>query len=400
MDVRFLGTAGPAGWPEPGCRCASCRRAAAGGGRAPGGVVVDGRLRIDPGRPPAGGGPRYRIEPVPGGWDVTGPDGGRLLIAAAPGQVPRPPAGTPPFDLVLLDLLAGPAQLGALRAQGLAGPAATAAVLWADHRITSEAELARRCGLWRAAVPGDGATLSTGRAAGQVPASPATASPAPADAGPPGPGPHRTLVLGGARSGKSREAELRLAAEARVTYLAAGPWPDGAGPAADGPDADPEWARRVAAHRAARPAWWPTVESTDVAGALRRLDGAVLVDGIGTWLTAVITEAGAWPEPGAGPARPGSVSRDAGGGGTEGRIPGHQDPAGLVAARVDELIAAWRQTSARVVAVSDQVGDGVVPATPSGRLFRDQLGWLNQRLAAESEETVLVVAGRVLSLPG
>jgi adenosylcobinamide kinase / adenosylcobinamide-phosphate guanylyltransferase len=375
MDVRFLGTGGAAGWPEPGCRCASCRRAAAGGGRRPGGVLVDGQLRIDPGQPPRGAPPGYRVAPVPGGWDVTGPDGGRLLIAGAPGHVPSPPAGTLPFHLLLLDMLAGPAQLGALRAQGLAGPGAVAAVRFADHRISSGPELARRAALWRAAVPGDGDTL---RAAASGP------GPGPD----PGRGPHRTLVLGGARSGKSREAELRLAAEPQVTYLAAGPWPDGAGPAAGGPGADPEWARRVAAHRAARPAWWPTVESADVAGALGRLDGAVLVDGIGTWLTAVMTEAGAWPEPGA----PGPAAGP--------QVPGPADPAALVAARVDELVAAWRQTAARVVAVSDQVGAGVVPATPAGRLFRDQLGWLNQRLAAESEETVLVVAGRVLSLPG
>jgi adenosylcobinamide kinase / adenosylcobinamide-phosphate guanylyltransferase len=397
MDVLFLGTGGPAGWPEPGCRCASCRRAADGGGRRPGGVLVDGQLRIDPGQPPRGAPDGYRIEPVPGGWDITGPDGGRLLIAGGPGQVPRPPAGTLPFDLLLLDMLAEPAQLGALRAQGLAPAGATAAVRWADHRISAERELARRAGLWRVAVPGDGGTLRAGPGPGAAP----QAGPAvwPADLGAAG-GPHRTLVLGGARSGKSREAELRLAAEPRVTYLAAGPWPDGAGPAAAGPGADLEWARRVAAHRAARPAWWPTVESADVAGALGRLDGAVLVDGIGTWLTAVMTEAGAWPEPGAGPARPGSVGPVAAGPGTESQISGHQDPAGRVAARVDELIAAWRQASARVVAVSDQVGSGVVPATAAGRLFRDQLGWLNQRLAAESEETVLVVAGRVLSLPG
>jgi adenosylcobinamide kinase / adenosylcobinamide-phosphate guanylyltransferase len=378
MDVRFLGTGGPAGWPEPGCRCASCRRAAAGGGRRAGGVLVDGQLRIDPGQPPRGVPDGCRIEPVPGGWDITGRGGGRLLIAGGQGQVPRPPAGTLPFHLLLLDMLAEPAQLGALRAQGLAPAGATAAVLWADHRISSERELARRAGLWRVTVPGDGGTLAAGRRPGAAPA---------------GGGPHRTLVLGGARSGKSREAELRLAAEPQVTYLAAGPWPDGAAPAAAGPGADPEWARRVAAHRAARPAWWPTVESADVAGALGRLDGAVLVDGIGTWLTAVMTEAGAWPEPGAGPARPGKVSPVAG-------SPDPGGPAGLVAARVDELIAAWRQTSARVVAVSDQVGSGVVPATAAGRLFRDQLGWLNQRLAAESEEAVLVVAGRVVSLPG
>ena len=62
---------------------------------------------------------------------------------------------------------------------------------------------------------------------------------------------------------------------------------------------------------------------------------------------------------------------------------------------MDDLIGAWRQAPARIVAVSDEVGSGVVPATRSGRLFRDRLGQLNQRLAAESEEVVLVVAGRI-----
>jgi adenosylcobinamide kinase/adenosylcobinamide-phosphate guanylyltransferase len=52
-----------------------------------------------------------------------------------------------------------------------------------------------------------------------------------------------------------------------------------------------------------------------------------------------------------------------------------------------------------VVAVSDEVGSGVHPPTEAGRLFRDQLGWLNQRLAAESDEVVLVVAGRPMALP-
>jgi adenosylcobinamide kinase/adenosylcobinamide-phosphate guanylyltransferase len=99
----------------------------------------------------------------------------------------------------------------------------------------------------------------------------------------------------------------------------------------------------------------------------------VLVDGIGTWLTAVLTQAGAWE------GRPGALAR--------------------VREQADELVCAWRGAGARVVAVSDQAGEGVVPGTAAGRLFRDQLGWLNQRLAAESEETVLVVAGRVISLP-
>jgi adenosylcobinamide kinase/adenosylcobinamide-phosphate guanylyltransferase len=66
--------------------------------------------------------------------------------------------------------------------------------------------------------------------------------------------------------------------------------------------------------------------------------------------------------------------------------------------RMDELVAAWRGTRARVTAVSNEVGSGVVPDTASGRLFRDQLGRLNARIAAESDEVLLIVAGRVLQL--
>jgi adenosylcobinamide kinase/adenosylcobinamide-phosphate guanylyltransferase len=69
-----------------------------------------------------------------------------------------------------------------------------------------------------------------------------------------------------------------------------------------------------------------------------------------------------------------------------------------VARRVGELVEAWRQVEAYVVAVSDEAGLGVVPGTRAGRLFRDELGRLNQALAAESEEAELVVAGRVLPL--
>jgi adenosylcobinamide kinase/adenosylcobinamide-phosphate guanylyltransferase len=361
------------------------------GGRRPSSVLVDETLAIDAGLPPRlaarAGQPDeagYRVEPLPGGWAVTGRDGARLLIAAGPGAVPEPPAGAGPFDIVVLDILGAPAQLGRLRARGLVRADTITAAMCADHRISSERELARRCGFWRAAVPADGETLST-RGAAPLPA-PVV--------------PHRTLVLGGARSGKSREAELRLAGEPRVTYLAAGPFPDGSADAA-ARRADPEWARRVAAHQARRPDWWETVESSDLAGALRRLTGAVLVDGIGTWLAAVMDEAGAWRVP------PDDGAGEAGGAGGAGALEvaeraGEQAgerAADRIEARVADLIAAWRQTGARVVAVSDQVGSGVVPATSAGREFRDQLGWLNQRLAAESEESVLVVAGRVLSLP-
>jgi adenosylcobinamide kinase/adenosylcobinamide-phosphate guanylyltransferase len=128
----------------------------------------------------------------------------------------------------------------------------------------------------------------------------------------------------------------------------------------------------VAAHRARRPAWWQTVETADVAAELGRADGALLVDGIGGWLAAAMDACGSWS---AGPDR-------------------------ALRRRIDELVAAWRDCPARVVAVSEETGLGVIPATGAGRLFRDQLGTLNQRLAAESDHTALVVAGKVLSLPG
>ena len=378
MEVRLAGTGGDRGWPRPDCRCASCERArSAGRRRAPTRVLVDGVLSIDPGTPPVPGpaAPGYRVERVPGAWAVTGPDGTRLLVGDGPGDGDRgvPPragagaadaAGGAPYDLVLLDLLDSPAQLGALRRRGLVHARTVAAVLHADHRISSEEELARRGRYWDVTVPDDGDVLT----AGPAPASPA-AGPWAGQARP-----RRVLVLGGARSGKSRHAELRLGAEPRVTYLAAGPYAAGAQPAADA-----GWAGRVAAHRARRPPWWQTVESLEVAATLRSECGAVLFDGAGTWLAAVMDESGAWAEEDgdAGPAR------------AEARI----------AARVDELLEAWRQTRARVVAVSDEVGSSIHPPTRAGRLFRDQLGWLNQRLAAESEEAVLMVAGRALTLP-
>ena len=228
--------------------------------------------------------------------------------------------------------------------------------------------------------------------------------------------PHRTLIIGGARSGKSTEAELRLAGEPQVTYVAAGPfppvsrdeaphgWPEGGRPADGqswtgldgdqswtGPDGDPdtEWARRVAVHRARRPAWWRTVESLD-----HRRDPARQRPA----RCSSTASAPGWPRSSTrracGPPRNRLAQLSAITGGT------NPDPAAVVQARIDELVAAWRQTSALVVAVTDQVGSGLVPAYPAGRVFRDQLGWLNQRLAAESELNLQVVAGRVTTLPG
>jgi adenosylcobinamide kinase / adenosylcobinamide-phosphate guanylyltransferase len=399
VDALLIGTGGDRGWPQENCLCASCLRAAAAGvRRAPGQVVVDGQLVLAPGVPPrpANGGSAHSVLEVPGGWDITGPDGGRLLAAAGPGAVPEPPDGTARFDIVLLDLLASPAQLGLLRARGLVTGQTRVVALYTDHRVGSEQEMARRCALWRATAGQDGQVVGAGEPAPEQTADRAAQQTADRAAEQTAgraslARPHRTLILGGARSGKSREAELRLSGEPAVTYVAAGPWADDQRAddqraddqwlSADG-EPDAEWADRVAAHRAARPAWWQTVETLDVAGVLRREKGAVLIDGIGTWLAGVMDQAGAWPDDAAAWAPPAAA-----------------DPQHLVSARIDELIDAWRQTRALVVAVTDEVGSGLVPPYPAGRIFRDQLGWLNQRLAGESDMSVLVVAGRPMILP-
>jgi len=369
------------------------RARSAGLHKGPGRICVDEVLEFCAGEPidpttragtAGASSAAHRITRLPGGLDVTGPDGSRLLLAAGPGQLPEPPPGSAPYDIALLDLLASPAQLGQLRAAGLVGPQTAVVAMYSDHRISSEHELARRCELW-GAVPGFDGQLVTSRGAAspEATASPRSGAPSSALARP-----HRTLIIGGARSGKSTEAELRLAGEPSVTYLAAGPWTAaaagaaGAGPDSGqpdswiGPDGEPdaEWADRVAQHRARRPPHWRTEESLDIAGALRVQTGALLIDGIGTWLAGVMDDAGVWA------------------GGTA--------AAEILQARIDELVDAWRQTTALVVAVTDQVGSGLVPAYPSGRTFRDQLGWLNQRLAAESEVSLLTVAGRVTTLSG
>ncbi len=169
----------------------------------------------------------------------------------------------------------------------------------------------------------------------------------------------RVLVTGGVRSGKSRHAETLLAGRRQVTYLAPGPVPT-----AD----DPDWAARVAAHRARRPAHWTTVETTDLPAALPTA-GSALVDCLGTWLTAQLDELDAW-EWGAPP---------------------------TFDARLDALVAAVAAAS-DLVLVTNEVGLGVVPAHASGRLFRDLLGTVNQRVGAVCDEVHLVVAGRVLRL--
>jgi adenosylcobinamide kinase / adenosylcobinamide-phosphate guanylyltransferase len=152
----------------------------------------------------------------------------------------------------------------------------------------------------------------------------------------------RTLVLGGARSGKSGYAEGLLPAGRPVDYVAT----------ARRDPADQEWTERIAKHTARRPAIWRTVEPAGPAALAELLTGAdpdgppLLVDDIATWLTGVLDDVAAW---------------------TGG-------PETLVAAGryADDLVAAVASCPARLVLVSAEVGLGVVPETRSGRLFRDE----------------------------
>ena len=156
------------------------------------------------------------------------------------------------------------------------------------------------------------------------------------------------FVLGGARSGKSRYAENLAARSGRpVTYVATA-----------GPPRDREMADRIAIHQARRPAHWRTVEEPlDLAAVVADPDRVILVDCLTLWLTNVVL--------------------------------GDRD----VERDIDGLVAALAGRMGPVVAVANEVGEGIVPATPLGRRFRDLQGVLNQRLAGAASDVVKLVAG-------
>lgn len=165
-----------------------------------------------------------------------------------------------------------------------------------------------------------------------------------------------TLVVGGARSGKSRFAEGLIAAAARPRrYIATAE------------AHDDEMRARIAQHRRDRAAGWITVEAAlDLAAALAdaRAGEAVLVDCATLWLTNHL-------------------------------LAGHDLPT-----EADRLIAALAACQAPVVIVSNETGWGIVPENALARRFRDEQGRLNQRLAAEAGLVVTVIAGLPLVLKG
>jgi adenosylcobinamide kinase / adenosylcobinamide-phosphate guanylyltransferase len=174
-----------------------------------------------------------------------------------------------------------------------------------------------------------------------------------------------TLVLGGARSGKSRYAESLLRWHPKVTYVAPGP-------AASGSDA--EWADRIWAHQARRPAQWTTLETTELAAVIRQAGHPVLVDCLSTWLTRLIDDVDAWQD--------------------------RQRAASHLKEQTARLLDALASATVDIVLVTNEVGWSVVPSTASGRMFRDDLGRLNAAVSGASDHVALVVAGRVLDLSG
>jgi adenosylcobinamide kinase/adenosylcobinamide-phosphate guanylyltransferase len=131
----------------------------------------------------------------------------------------------------------------------------------------------------------------------------------------------------------------------------------------------------VRLHQTRRSAHWSTTESIDLVPLLGSPGGPLLVDCLTLWLTRVMDRHHAWDD-------------DAWADGAE----------QAVAEEVEALAEAWRTTPRRVVAVTNEVGQGVVPDTAAGRRFRDQMGRLNARLTAETEDVRWCVAGRVVRL--
>lgn len=164
----------------------------------------------------------------------------------------------------------------------------------------------------------------------------------------------KTLILGGARSGKSRYAEqLASASDCAVTYVATAE----AG--------DTEMAARITHHQQQRPSHWVTREvPLDLAGVIASSHGPgqlILVDCLTLWLSNCLAE-------------------------------------GTVEPRQQQLLAALSETRARVILVSNEVGSGVVPLGQLSREFVDCSGRLHQQLAALCDTVTLIVAGLPLPL--
>ena len=179
----------------------------------------------------------------------------------------------------------------------------------------------------------------------------------------------KELILGGARSGKSLLAEKRAAESGlRVVYLATAEARDG------------EMTRRIAHHRERRPADWGCTEETlHLAARLDELaapDTCILVDCLTLWLSNLLFA--------------GQAARQA--------EAGEMINCPLFADETAALVERLPQLPGRIILVSNEVGWGIVPMQAVSRLFADEQGRLNQRVAAACDHVTLVAAGLPLSL--
>ncbi|MFE2758261.1 bifunctional adenosylcobinamide kinase/adenosylcobinamide-phosphate guanylyltransferase [Streptomyces halstedii] len=403
MELTLLGTGAPQGLPRPDCPCAVCASARGTGARAATALLVDDALLLDltPGAlfaaaragrsvtavrqvllthphdgpamelpaslPPAGRVPDgqeltlisgHRVRAVamdaPGtGYEVTSPAGERLLYlppgGAPAGLADRADRPADPYDTVVCDVVGRPDAVARLRAVGAVTAATEVIAVHLDHDAPPGDQLDLRLAAGGARAVPDGTTLPVGEYRA-VPGMP-----------------RRTLVTGGARSGKSLEAERRLETFPEVVYVATGGRREG----------DAEWAARIGLHRERRPAVWRTEETCELVELLEADGPPLLIDCLSLWLTDAMDRSDAWDE-----ALWAAGGRD------------------RLRARVADLVRAVRGTRRTVVAVTNEAGSGVVPATPSGRRFRDELGRLNAAFAAECEQVLLVVAGLPVVLRG
>ena len=183
-----------------------------------------------------------------------------------------------------------------------------------------------------------------------------------------------TLVLGGARSGKSVYAEsLAVASQRELVYIATARYGQS--------DSDTEMRERIAHHRASRGAQWRTVEEPLLLGdAILRASipgSVVLVDCLTLWLTNLLFSDGRmYPE--------------------VGRI----ELPGVFHDQRAHFLSALQQASGDVILVSNEVGMGIVPLGAVTRCFVDEAGRLNQAVAALADRAVFVAAGLPLVLKG
>jgi adenosylcobinamide kinase/adenosylcobinamide-phosphate guanylyltransferase len=167
-----------------------------------------------------------------------------------------------------------------------------------------------------------------------------------------------TLVLGGVRSGKSHYAQDLVTGGGRVAFIAT----------AEALDSEME--KRITKHREERPSSWTTLEApVAIEDAILQCGGkfdVILVDCLTLW--------------------------------TSNLMMAEDSDTDRIFARANRLCGALQEVTCSVVLVSNEVGSGIVPASDAGRLYRDLLGGVNQRVAAVADKVLLLVAGYPLTV--